>query len=149
MPNIARVVGLLSCSIALALVAPDAALAQSTGTVRGRVTDAGTTTGISDAQVFVVGTQLGAITNATGDYTIAGVPVGARQLIVRRIGYEAKTSAVTVAAGQTARVDFSLTRAAAQLTQVVVTAFGQQTEARTLGTAVQTVSGQAIAESQR
>jgi TonB-linked SusC/RagA family outer membrane protein len=125
------------------------AIAQGTGTVRGRVTDAGSQRPVSDAQVSVAGTTLGAITNATGDYVVANVPAGARQVRVRRIGYSAAEQPVTVSAGGTARLDFALATTAAQLDQIVVTALGQTAVARSIGTAVQTVAGADIAETQR
>src|SRR5690349_17504643 len=143
-----RAAGLVVAPLALGLLSPGVAAAQGTGTVRGRVTDAGQRP-VTDAQVSVVGTTLGAITNATGEYFIANVPAGARQLRVRRIGFTALERAVTVTSGSEVRADVTISQSAAQLDQVVVTAFGQQQEQRTLGTAVQTVSGAAVAETQR
>jgi len=148
-PKFARAAGLLFSPMALAMLAPRSVLAQTTGTVRGRVTESGTSAGIADAQVSVVGTPLGSVTSDAGDFTITNVPVGARQLTVRRIGYAPRTLPVTVGAGQTARVEFRLEKSAATLDQVVVTALGQTAVARTLGAAQQTVAGQQLAESQR
>ena len=44
------------------------------------MTEAGTQRPLSDAQISVVGTQLGAVTHAAGDFVISGVPAGARSL---------------------------------------------------------------------
>ncbi|MBV9879477.1 MAG: SusC/RagA family TonB-linked outer membrane protein [Gemmatirosa sp.] len=148
-PKLVRATGLPVVPLVLAFLAPGVVHAQTTGSVRGRVTESGTPAGISDAQVSIVGTSLGAVTNATGDYTIVNVPAGARQVTIRRIGYQPRTVPVTVSAREVARVDFALVKAAAQLDQVVVTALGQSAEVRTLGAAQQTVSGAAIAQTQR
>ena len=64
----------------------------ATGTVRGRVTEAGSGRGIADAQVLIVDTRLGASTGADGRFTIVAVPAGPRSITVRRLGYQdAKT----------------------------------------------------------
>src|SRR5436309_622796 len=89
--KLARAAGLVFGAAVVALLAPRSVLAQTTGTVRGRVTESGAQAGVSDAQVSIVGTQLGAITNAIGDYTIGNVPAGTRQVMVRRIGYLPRT----------------------------------------------------------
>jgi outer membrane receptor protein involved in Fe transport len=95
-----------------------------TGTAAGRVTSA-EGGALSNVQVFVDGTNLGAITSASGAYQIAGVPAGTRLLRARIIGYRAQADSVTVTAGQTTTHDFVLTRDPLQLQQVVVT--GTQT----------------------
>src|SRR5688572_13894728 len=82
--------------------------AQSTGTVRGRVTDAQAGRGLADAQVVVDGTRIGAITGANGEYTLNGVPAGPRTITFRRLGYQPATRPVTVGAGASATVDVAL-----------------------------------------
>ncbi len=118
------------------------------GVVRGRVTEAGSQRPVPDAQVLVVGTSTGAVTNAAGEYTLRA-PAGARVLQARRIGFASVQQSVTVAAGGEARADFALAQAASRLDQVVVTAHGRTTEQRVLGSAQQTVAGAEIAQSQR
>jgi len=78
--------------LVLAIVSPFALAAQqATGTVSGRVTDASVGRGLPDVAVLVTGSRLGTQTGPNGEYTISGVPVGARTLTVRRIGYQATT----------------------------------------------------------
>src|SRR5262245_52687349 len=48
------------------------------GAVTGQVLHAATQRPLAGAQVYVVGVQLGAITDAEGKYTITGIPVGVR-----------------------------------------------------------------------
>jgi TonB-dependent starch-binding outer membrane protein SusC len=62
------------------------AMAQGSGVVRGRVMDASGSRPIQDASVNIVGTQLGALTNANGDYAISNVPAGQQTVAARRIG---------------------------------------------------------------
>ena len=66
----------------LLALAPSLLLAQTTGTVRGRVTSAGSGAAIADAQVSVAGTQRGTVTNANGEYSITRVPAGDRTVSV-------------------------------------------------------------------
>src|SRR5688572_14428866 len=102
------------------LAAPDDAAAQTTGTIRGRVTETGSGRGLPDVQVSVSGTRLAAATNPNGEYTIALVPTGSRSVTARRIGYQPVTKQVDVEAmGVT--VDFTLNVSAVNLSEVVVT----------------------------
>ena len=61
--------------------------AQATGTVRGKVVEAGSQRGLSGVQVFVPGSTRGALTNAAGDYLIVGVPAAPQTLRVQMLGY--------------------------------------------------------------
>ena len=110
--------------------------AQSTGTIRGRVTEAGGGRPISDVQVTVSGTSLGAVSNASGDFVISGVPSAAVELGARRIGYQRRTLTVTVPAGSEVRVDIALNQTASQLDAIVVTGTAGEAERRTIGNAV-------------
>ena len=66
---------------ALACLAPvRSVIGQQTGTVRGRVTEAGSQRPVSNVQVTVVGTGSGALTGQNGDYTITNVPAGQRAI---------------------------------------------------------------------
>ena len=52
--------------------------AQGAGRVTGLVTDSLSDRPMSDVQVVVVGTRIGAVTDAEGRYTIVGAPAGSR-----------------------------------------------------------------------
>jgi outer membrane receptor protein involved in Fe transport len=111
----------------LALLPAASALAQGagqTGTVTGHVTaqEGGP---LGNVQVFIDGTNLGALTDASGAYEISSVPAGTRLLRARIIGYRSQADSITVTAGQTTTHDFTLVRDPLQLQQVVVT--GTQT----------------------
>ncbi|MGZ8457271.1 MAG: SusC/RagA family TonB-linked outer membrane protein [Gemmatirosa sp.] len=137
MTNITRLVPLAAV---VALVAPALGAQQpaATGTIAGRVSEAGTNAPLAAAQVFVVGsTPRGTVTNETGTYRILGVPAGAVQVRVRRLGYESVVLPVTVTAGQTVTLDFAVGRAAAAtLEQIVVTATGEGQRVREQGNAI-------------
>jgi TonB-linked SusC/RagA family outer membrane protein len=136
--------------LALALLAsPGLAAGQGTGIIRGRVTDVATGAPLVGVQVRVEGTRVGAQTGEDGTYAIVGAPAGSRSVSTRRVGYAPVRIAVTVPEAGSAVQDFALARVVTTLDEVVVTALGQTTEQRALGTAQQTVSGAEIAETQR
>ncbi|MFL5563067.1 MAG: SusC/RagA family TonB-linked outer membrane protein [Gemmatimonadaceae bacterium] len=127
----------LAVAFALAAaVMPARAFAQQNGTVTGTVTDQERQAPIPEAQVVVVGTTLGGRTNAQGVYTIAGVPQGSIQLRVLRIGFQSVTRPVTVVAGQSTRVDFTVAPSAVILDQVITTATGEEQRQREKGVTV-------------
>ena len=137
----------MALAVSLLLV-PSVLPAQTTGTIRGRVTDASNGRALSAAQVSVDGTRVGGMTNANGDYTLTGVPAGLRILVVRRIGYQPARMSVTVGAGATATADAALRVSAINLSDVVVTGTGTPTERRRLGASVASVDSSAIAKAQ-
>ncbi len=131
-------------AVGLALSLATGQLLEAQGTIRGRVTDAGTKRPLADAQVVVTGTTTGAVTNANGDYVIVNVPAGARELLARRLGYARQTRAVTVSAGTEVRADFDMAVSASQLEQVVVTGTGGAVEKKTLGNSITTLDVAAL-----
>ena len=123
--------------------------AQNTGAIQGRVVQSGTQQPVAGAQVTLVGTTRGLLTNAEGEFLLPGVPAGERQVRVEYIGYAAVERNVRVVAGQTSRVAFELAQSAIHLDALVVTALGQTATKRAIGTAQQTVTGVDIAQSQK
>ena len=130
----------------LLLAAPALAIgAQSaTGTVRGRVTDAASGRGLADAQILVVDTRLGALSDANGNFTVVGVSVGARAVSMRRLGYQPVTRTVTVTAGGSSTLDVAMQVSAMNLSEVVVTGSAAPTERRKVGTSIATVDSTLI-----
>ena len=115
-----------------------AAPVQAQGTVTGHVTATGTNEPLSGSRVMLVGTSLVSVTTADGGYTLSNVPTGAQQVRVIRVGYTEMKKPVTVVSGQAATVDFAMTAALIQLSEVVSTATGQQRRVE-LGNAVSTL----------
>lgn len=112
------------------------ASAQATGSIRGRVVDAGTGRPVSEVQVSITGRTIGGLTSANGEYSIPVVPVGTYEVAARRIGYARAARTVTVTAGAEARADFQLRITASTLDAVVVTGTAGAAEKRSLGNSI-------------
>jgi len=116
---------LLSFLLLSAFAAPALFAQAATGRIVGVITEGDAGVPIADANVAVVGTTLGAHTEASGRFGIT-VPAGHYQVRVSRIGFAARMIGVDVAAGQTATLNASLTRVSVTLDQVVVVGYGTQ-----------------------
>lgn len=108
----------------LSLVAlPAAAQTPTTGRIVGRVIDAASGQGLSDAGVQVVGTTIGTMSGVDGRFIIPNAPAGTVTLQVRRIGYQPKTiTGLFLEGGKSLEQDVTLSAASIQLTAQVVTA---------------------------
>jgi iron complex outermembrane receptor protein len=95
------------------------AQAQTTGTINGRVTNSNGGA-VEAVSVGLEGQPKGAITDEQGRFRIRQVAAGQYTLIVSAVGLKTEQQTVTVVAGQTATVNFSLTESAAELKEVVV-----------------------------
>ena len=111
--------------------------AQGTGNISGRVIDSTTQQPVANAQVQVVGTQIGGLTRVDGRYFLQSVPTGSQRIRITRIGFAAQEQTVTVAAGASATADFTLTAVAAALSEVVVTGYGSQRREAITGSVAQ------------
>lgn len=113
-----------------------APLSAQEGTITGQVLDRTSNQPLAGAQVYVVGTTLGALANQDGRYMIRQVPVGEHEVRATLIGYSQESQTVTVADGQTATQNFRLGESAIALGAVVVSATGQQQTKREIGSSV-------------
>jgi hypothetical protein len=125
-------------TVALTLVALPAAARAQQASITGRVTAAAGGEPISDARVMIVNSNLSAITNADGRYTIRAVPAGVSDIRVLRVGFQEQKKSVTVSAGAAATLDFQMIQAVVQLQDVVTTATGE-TRRVELGNALSTI----------
>ena len=107
------------------LAAVGTALAQQAA-VTGRVTDSTSRQPVVSAKVFVGGTTLRTLTDQQGRFRFENVTPGQVTIRVEYIGYKPTIKTVTVQAGETATVDFSLLFSPIGLDAVVVTATGQE-----------------------
>ena len=124
----------------LFLVAAQASAQQQT--VTGKVTSEQGTP-LPDVTIIVRGTGTHTTTNSDGTYSIRAEP--GQVLQFRSIG----TAPTERPVGTATVIDLQLRRVAASLDAVVVTALGQTSTQRALGTAQQTVRGDDIAQAQR
>ncbi|HEU5183183.1 MAG TPA: SusC/RagA family TonB-linked outer membrane protein [Gemmatimonadaceae bacterium] len=111
-------------------------------TVTGRVTSEQGSP-LPGVSVVVKGTRQGTSTNSEGNYSVRA-QVG-QVLVFRQIGNAAEERTV----GAEDVINVQLRRVAMALDEVVVTALGQTQAQRALGTAQQSVEGQAISQTQR
>jgi TonB-linked SusC/RagA family outer membrane protein len=132
-------------SFGLLLGSTAAAQAQQAG-VTGRVTETGSGAPIADAQVFIVGTNLGGLTNQDGRYLLRNVPTGAQQLRVIRIGFTEMKRPIMVVAGQSTTLDLVLTKSVISLQEVVTTATGE-TRRVEIGNAISNIDAKKVVES--
>ncbi|HMG95208.1 MAG TPA: SusC/RagA family TonB-linked outer membrane protein, partial [Gemmatimonadaceae bacterium] len=117
--------------------------AQGAGVVRGVVLDSVSQQPVAGAQVQLVGTNRSVSTDASGVYTISGVPEGPATLRVQRIGYAQATIPVTVSGGTTVARDITLRPVITTLSQVVVVGYGSSNRSEVTG-ALTTVSASDI-----
>jgi TonB-linked SusC/RagA family outer membrane protein len=133
----------------IALLCAGPAAAQGTGaTMRGQVTDSAGRRPLADAEVYVV-TDAGTIarstrTNASGQYSMVGIPAGTHTARVRLVGFAPRAQRVTVTDGQTSVVDFVLGERLTQLNEVVVTGTGGATQRRSVGNVIETIKAEDV-----
>ncbi len=127
-------------------LAPAEVSGQGTGTVTGQIVDGASMRPLAEAQVSITGTGLGSLSNSSGRYLIVGVPAGQITVRAELIGYESQTQTVTITPDGAVTVDFQLSQTAIALDELVVTGTGVATERRALGTQVEVLGSQAIAE---
>lgn len=127
-----------ACALVLSSLARPVAAQEATGTVRGKVTIAASGTPLAAVQVFIVGTKLGAMSNASGNYTINGVKLGQAVVRARALGYQPTDVTVNVTA-EGARADFALITAVVSLNEVVVTGTAGAARMREVGNSIGSV----------
>ena len=130
----------LAVSAMLFGVGASQATAQGTGSVTGQVLELTTGGAIDGAQVFIAGTAIGALSNRAGRFLLLNVPEGEVAVRATFIGRATSELIITVAAGETAVVDFQLRTSAISLDEIVVTGAGRATEVKRLGNTVATVN---------
>ena len=117
------------CAAALLLARP--AAAQESASLNGYVRDAESGETLLQANVVVEGTSRGAATNNSGYYTLRDLAPGTYTIVFSYLGYQTRTEEVTLAAGETERLDVELTPTDLQTGEVVVTGNrGGQTDQR-------------------
>ncbi|MBL9208134.1 MAG: TonB-dependent receptor [Opitutaceae bacterium] len=96
-----------------------AATAQTSGVVAGRAFDSTTGAVLRGADITVAGSPVRTTTDADGAYLLS-LPAGSHRIAVDYLGYEPRTKEVTVTAGATVSLDFTLGTEVVQLGSVRV-----------------------------
>ena len=94
----------------------------STGQIRGVVSDSITGDPLFGANVYLKGTSLGAATDISGKYLITQIPDGSYTLIIRYIGYQQKQIPINIVSSRSLEINFSLSAVAITGQEVTVTA---------------------------
>jgi len=112
--------------------------------IAGRVTDAETHRPLAGSIVTVEGTKFRATTKWDGTYRIPNVPAGVYTVRVRRLGFAAKSSDVTLGAEGQVSVDLAMVPVPAQLNALRVMGSLNPAEAKTVPAAVSVVTADEI-----
>ncbi|MGH7494387.1 MAG: TonB-dependent receptor domain-containing protein [bacterium] len=110
--------------VPLVLLLPVLTAAQ-TATLQGRVTDATTGEALPGANVVVSssgGAMTGAATDVNGNYTVKSLSAGTYTVTVSFIGYEKKSVSVTLGAGASETMNFTINPSGISLNETVVSA---------------------------
>lgn len=94
----------------------------ASSSIQGHVRDAQTGDPLPGANVFLVGTSLGASTDLNGNYVIRNVPPGSYTVRTSYVGYRTNESKITVEEGITLKLDLKLEAVGVRGKEVVVTA---------------------------
>ena len=126
--------------VLMALVTIPAEAQAQNGQIVGQVTDSQTGAPLSEVQVYIPGTGLGALTRQDGRYILLNILPGTYELTAERIGLGSVTGQVSVAAGQTVEADFSMQSVALGLDEIVVTGTAGAARRREIGNTVSQIA---------
>jgi len=91
------------------------------GIIRGKITNPVNNQPVGFANVLILGTELGAISDENGNYEVQNVPPGLYNVRASFVGYKTSTAfEVQVTLARPVQLDFSLSEDAAELSEVVV-----------------------------
>ena len=107
--------------------------------ITGRVTDSATGQGLPGVTVLVKGTSIGASTSADGSYSLS-VPASATTLTFSFIGY----TSIDRPIGDASTINVGLGTDSKQLSEVVVTALGQERTRNSLPFAATQIEGEQV-----
>jgi hypothetical protein len=100
------------------------AAAQTTQTVKGRITDKSSEKPVINSSVTIPGTNIGTRTDSLGQFILRNVPLGRQKIAVSSVGYKAVlVPEVLVTAGKEVIADITIEEQINELKGVEVTAF--------------------------
>lgn len=94
-------------------------------TVKGKITDNSTNETLPGANIMLVGTTTGTVSDIDGNFTLT-VPEGNRAIQVMFVGYQTRTRTFSAAKGETMKLDISLVPIINELEEFVVIGYGVQ-----------------------
>jgi TonB-dependent SusC/RagA subfamily outer membrane receptor len=109
-------------------------------TITGKVTSSEDGSTLPGVNVLLKGTSNGTITDASGNFSLSGVPTSGGSLIFSFVGLQT----MEVVIGDRTTIDISLSLDVTQLSEVVVTALGIDRQKASLGYATQEVGGSEV-----
>ena len=120
--SIYRSILLALALLALGVLSPlvETAAAQERGAVEGRVVESGSGTPLPGVAIVLDGGRTGTLSASDGRFRIESVAAGEHRLVARRVGLSSGSAVVSVAPGQTARVEIALASDAVLVPGVVV-----------------------------
>ncbi len=92
---------------------------QETGSLKGKVVDTSNEP-LPGLNVGLLGTTLGSVTDADGEFSIQSIPAGEYQLSVSGIGYQGQKKKITITGGETLSLNFTLKESLTQLQEVEI-----------------------------
>jgi TonB-dependent receptor len=99
----------------------------SQGTLTGIISDSLTNEALIAAEVYFIGTAIGAVADINGEYRIDGIPAGTYNLRVSYIGYHQKNISINIKAAQTVNLNVKLAAGTVEgeVIQITAQAMGQ------------------------
>ncbi|MFD3000007.1 SusC/RagA family TonB-linked outer membrane protein [Pontibacter toksunensis] len=128
-------------NLLLAIMMSIECFAQGTTTVTGTVVDEESGQPLPGVSVQVRGTNIGATTGISGEFSLqVPEPAASQTLIFRYVGYTRSERVI----GNQSTIDVGLVLDTKQLSEVVVTAFGIEREEKALSYSVQQIDGEKL-----
>lgn len=131
----------LVSAVSFYLHADDLPLNPSDGNIVGHILDKKTGEHLSYINVYVHGTTIGTMTDATGHYYLKNLPEGKFTLVMKSIGYKTIEKSVTIRKGKTIEVNFDAEEDAVSLDGVVISANWNETTRRLAPSLVNVLDG--------
>jgi outer membrane receptor for ferrienterochelin and colicin len=117
------------------------AFSQSTAKIEGYVYDRQSRQPLMGANVFLIDTQFGGVTDSTGHFEIAGMAPRVYKLRATLIGYEAfEISSLKLFAGERRRLEILMTPTVIEMSEVAVEALRQKSRQDILSTGLHELS---------
>ncbi len=110
----------LLVALAVAVAAPGTLIAQQTGSIEGRVTNAETGEPISGVQISLEGTRRGQLSAAQGEFFVPDVSPGTHTVEASSMGYGTVTREIRVRANEAVRLEIELATEAVELGGITV-----------------------------